>query len=253
MDRASPDIPCPELVLLDIDDTVYDYESAHSAALEAAAAKSERLFGLRGPAFRAAYDEARNAVKERLGAHSASAHSRLLYFHALIEAVGMKSQPLLALDLEQTYWRSFLGAMQLFPGVVDFLEELRHQQIPSVVVTNLTAQIQLRKLVYLRLDGLLDYVVTSEEAGANKPDPAPFTLALTKARKSPGPKIWMIGDSVGADAEGAKRAVQASTLLRRTPRMTVGSPDVDLLFSSFADLLPLLDAPTRIQRVVHGS
>ncbi len=247
MDRALLELPRPELVLLDIDHTVYDYHRAHAAAIEAAAAKSERLFGLRGDAFSVAYDEARRVVKHRLGA-SASAHSRLLYFHALIESVGMKSQPLLALDLEQTYWRTFLSAMELFPGVFDFLEELRRQQISTVVVTDLTAQIQLRKLVYLKIDTLVDYVVTSEEAGADKPNPAPFALALAKAGKSSGPHVWMIGDSAVCDAEGAKRAIGATTLLRRHSDITAHHGSVNRLFDNFIELEQLLHRRSETRR-----
>ena len=251
MDRASPNIPHPEAVFLDIDDTVYDYTVAHREAVRATAAKSSSLLGLQPEAFAAAYDRARAAVQQRLGA-SASAHSRLLYFHSLIESVGMKSQPLLALDLEQTYWRTFLGAMKLFPGVVEFLEELRHQQIPVVAVTDLTTQIQLRKLVYLGLDTLLDYVVTSEEAGADKPDPAPFHLALSKVCKPAGHTIWMIGDSIERDARGAKAALGATTLMRRHTRLGNRASVVDLVFDTFSELEQLLRRSAEQPRVAQA-
>ena len=59
-------------------------------------------------------------VKRQLG-HTASSHSRLLYFQRGIEMLGRKTQLLITLDLEQTYWRTFLSHCELFPGVRDLL------------------------------------------------------------------------------------------------------------------------------------
>ena len=59
----------------------------------------------------------------------------------------------------------------------------------------MTAQIQFRKLVYFGLDEFFDYVVTSEEAGADKPDKMPFKVALEKLQLEPE-NIWMIGDKI---------------------------------------------------------
>ena len=54
----------------------------------------------------------------------------------------------MALDFEQTYWRSFLSSSKLFSNVKDFLDDLRSASIKMAVITDLTAQIQFRKLVY---------------------------------------------------------------------------------------------------------
>ena len=66
----------------------------------------------------------------------------------------------------------------------------------------MTAQIQFRKLVYFGLDELFDYVVTSEEAGRDKPDRKPFEVALEKLDINPE-NIWMIGDNPNSDMLGA--------------------------------------------------
>ena len=72
------------------------------------------------------------------------------------------------LDLEQTYWRTFLINCKLFSGVLDFVQLLKSKGIATANITDLTAQIQFRKLVYFGLDEYFDYVVTSEEAGKDK-------------------------------------------------------------------------------------
>ena len=62
-------------------------------------------------------------------------------------------------------------------------------------ITDLTAQIQFRKLIYFGLDELFDYVVTSEEAGMDKPHKSAFELAIKKLNCRPE-KIIMIGDDL---------------------------------------------------------
>ena len=66
----------------------------------------------------------------------------------MLEIMGLGSQVLVALDLEQTYWRTFLNSAVLFDGVRELLDEIRLYGIPTAIVTDLTAQIQFRKIIY---------------------------------------------------------------------------------------------------------
>ena len=183
----------PDVVLLDLDNTLYPYAPAHASAIRAAEQKANQLLGVARKEFRACFAVARETVKSSLGPVAAS-HSRLLYFQKTLEVLGLGSQVLVALDLEQTYWRSFLVEAKLFEGARGFLDDLRLQGIPVVLVTDLTAQIQFRKLVALEIDAYFDFVVTSEEAGVEKPDPRPFDIALEKLGYSDG-AVWVVGDS----------------------------------------------------------
>jgi putative hydrolase of the HAD superfamily len=188
----------PSAVVFDTDNTLYPYEPAHRAALAAAEAKACKLLGVDERRFREAFAEARETVKRQLG-ETASSHSRLLYYQRAIELLGMKTQLLMTLDLEQTYWRSFLAASKLFPDVKEFVLDLRSAGIATAIITDLTSQIQFRKLIYFGLDDCFDFVVTSEEAGVDKPAFAPFRLALSKLQVAPA-EVWMIGDDAGDDA-----------------------------------------------------
>ena len=69
----------------------------------------------------------------------------------------LRSQVLLALDLEQTYWRTFLANAVLFENAKDLLDDLR-LGIPTAIVTDLTAQIQFRKVIYFGLDKYFDFI-----------------------------------------------------------------------------------------------
>ncbi len=153
------------------------------------------------------YSQAKKEIKLRLD-KTASSHSRLLYFHRTLEIMGLGSQALLALDLEQTYWRTFLSNATLFDNVIELLDELKIINTLLVIVTDLTAQIQIRKLIYFELDKYFYYIVTSEEAGFDKPQDSIFKLALKKINYHPK-CLWMIGDDPIKDIQGARNAVNA--------------------------------------------
>ncbi|MBI1920091.1 MAG: HAD family hydrolase [Geobacter sp.] len=230
----------PDAILFDTDNTLYPYAPPHVAAHHAVREKVTRTFSIEPETFDRAFSEARDQVKNRLK-HTAASHSRLLYMQRMLEIIGLGSQVLLALDFEQTYWRTFLSNAVLFDGVKDLLDDLRLLGIPTAIVTDLTAQIQFRKVVYFGLDSYFDYIVTSEEAGFDKPHKAPFQIALEKMRPK-GDCIWMIGDNPVTDIGGAREKINAVTLQKIHEGIELGkdpnSPDA--AFQEFAEIRQLI-------------
>ncbi|CAB3829851.1 HAD family hydrolase [Achromobacter denitrificans] len=230
----------PDAILFDTDNTLYPYDPAHLAAQQAVREKVVSTFSIRPEEFDAAFKQAREEIKFRLK-HTASSHSRLLYLQRMLEIMGLGSQVLLALDFEQTYWRTFLSNAILFDDVKELLDDIRLLGIPTAIVTDLTAQIQFRKVVYFGLDHYFDYIVTSEEAGYDKPHAAPFQIALEKMRPK-GEVVWMIGDNPVNDIQGGRETINAVTLQKvhsGTPIGTqAGAPDA--AFGEFADLRRLI-------------
>lgn len=225
----------PQAIIFDTDNTLYAYGHPHACATAAAEEKAVRLLGCEVGDVRQAFSQARQEVKRRLG-RTASSHSRLLYFQRGIELLGRKTQLVITLDLEQTYWRTFLAHCELFPGVREFLMALRSRGIGTAIITDLTSQIQFRKIIYFGLDDCFDYVVTSEEAGADKPQEAPFQLAIDKLGIEPA-RIWMIGDDPASDIAGARRF--GITTLLRVDRAHNGNgreAAPDLVFDDFQEL-----------------
>jgi HAD superfamily hydrolase (TIGR01549 family) len=230
----------PDCILFDTDNTLYPYDPSHFVAMGAVRNKVIQNFSISLEEFDSAFNRARSEVKQRLGS-TASSHSRLLYMQKMLELLGLGSQVFLALDLEQTYWRTFLANSTLFDGVKEFLDDLRIASIPTVIVTDLTAQIQFRKMIYFGLDHYFDYIVTSEEAGADKPAPAPFKIALEKVKQK-GTAIWMIGDNPVNDIQGAKEQIDAITLQKIHEGVIEGSgkSQPDCTFTDFNELRQLI-------------
>ncbi|MGY1811024.1 HAD family hydrolase [Blastococcus sp. SYSU D00669] len=183
----------PTLVVFDLDDTLYPYEPCDRAGKEALFRFASDELGVKAPAFADAYAQARVNVKERLG-DTASSHSRLLYCHEALELIGLRSEPQVALVMEQEYWRNYLLAMQLRPGVVELLQSLRYNDVATAVVTDLTAQIQFRKLYHLDIAKLIDHVVCSEETAQEKASLQPFRLLASRVAPSALECVWFVGD-----------------------------------------------------------
>lgn len=237
----------PKAVIFDTDNTLYSYAKPHAMASEEVVRRLQLEFRLTGEEALSLIERGRNEVKKLLG-ETASSHSRLLYFQRVLEKLNLGSQVLLALELEQIYWRTFLSNASLFDGVIDLLEELRELKIPMAIITDLTAQIQFRKVVYFNLDEFFDYVVTSEEAGMDKPSAKPFKLAMEKMQVSHDDVIWMVGDNSINDIFGARTHMGAVTFqkIHDGVRRGVGKTKADVEFESYneiVNIVKVLDYP----------
>ena len=77
--------------------------------------------------------------------------------------------------------------------------------ILTTVLTNLNTDIQLRKLVSLDINEFIDFVVTSEDAGSEKPSNIfiEYLTSVTSYDKKQD-KSWFIGDDLFTDLEVGK-------------------------------------------------
>jgi putative hydrolase of the HAD superfamily len=185
-------------ILLDLDGTLYDYDKAHAAALTAVVAKIAAQAKVSASLVKAAVDESRSECHRRLQGTAAS-HNRLLYFQGACERLGISPFPLAA-DADRIYWDIFLKNMVLRDGVDEFFKALAG--VPIALVTDLTADVQHRKVTALGLSSRIKFLVTSEEAGQEKPAAPIFNLALEKLGLSPK-DVCMIGDDFDKDVAGA--------------------------------------------------
>jgi HAD superfamily hydrolase (TIGR01549 family) len=231
----------PKAVLIDLDNTLYNYDLAHSEAMRALEKKFFDTLKVPAKLFYFYYSKSREKIHKSLK-NTASSHSRLLYIQNMIEYMGLGSSISIVSNFEQTYWNNFLLNIELFDGAEDFLNDLRMLSIPIVLITDLSSHIQFRKLISIGLDAYFDYIVTSEEAGAEKPSELPFRIALQKLNIKEGKDLWMIGDSLDLDIKGSKKAIKATTLLKKNKKFSRDS-DVrymDASFYGYKDLRNLL-------------
>ncbi len=184
-------------ILLDIDNTLYDYDNSHKIALNRVITFLKEKFSLSEEEISICYSKARSLVQIELG-DTAASHNRLLYFQKMLELLELN--PLrYSLTVYNLYWDTFLVSMKPFDGIYEFLEKYKNR---LCLLTDLTAHIQHRKIKQLKLDQYSFLMVTSEEAGREKPHPYMFMVALKKMNLIPD-EVCMIGDSFNKDIVGA--------------------------------------------------
>ena len=181
----------PELAIFDLDNTLYEYEIANASGQAALISFLSQHLGRAEIGISHLLEESRQKVKARLG-NTASSHSRLLYIRELLLQLNIHTSAAFALECEQVFWREYLKKTQLFPGVEELFSVLRLAQTRLILITDLSSQIQLRKLVWLGLDKTFDVIITSEEAGGDKKTGLPE--ACLRDLVSPVNETWSIGD-----------------------------------------------------------
>lgn len=124
----------------------------------------------------------------------------------------------------------------LNPGVLDLLRSLQGR-VGLHVITNGFQEVQEVKLESGGIRGFFSMVLTSERAGARKPDTVIFHEALRMA----GSRSWeaiMVGDDIRADMQGARDAgIDQAHFVAEGEH-----PDAEATyrFSHFQELRPLL-------------
>ena len=221
-------------LLLDIDNTLYDYKSTHQYALSKVIEYCIINFGLNKNNILNAYEIARKKVHIELS-ETASSHNRLLYFQKMLEILNLN--PLeYGFILYNIYWDNFIEFIKPFDGIYKLLEKYKYN---ICVVTDLTAHIQYRKINKLKLNLYCNKIVTSEEAGKEKPHPYMFMLALKKLNLQAN-EVCMIGDSFKKDIFGAFNLDIKSIWLNSENKIENYNENKVIAVKSFKEILELI-------------
>lgn len=188
-------------VMIDLDDTLYAYEPAHREAL--ARVHTDLFADQPFPLFARAYRAARDRVVERLSPQGVC-RSRLLAFLHMFEEARADRSFARAYAADALYWDSFIAVMACDPAAAAFVDRCADAGIPVCVVSDMTTHIQIRKLDRLGLGGRIAHLVTSEEVGAEKPDPRMFQEGMRKLAVTVPGEVLMVGDSLVKDVRGAQ-------------------------------------------------
>lgn len=193
-------------LFFDLDHTLWDFRTNSRAVLRDLF--TEIGLGERGvpdaDVLIEVYEKINAALWKRMENGTLDKHvMRVLRFRNTLLHFGVKDGPI-AKVLGDEYLERTPRMNGLFPGTLDLLRELR-PRYGMHIITNGFELTQATKLKSSGLDDLFDHVITSERAGAGKPDPRIFAKAL-KLAKADHTQSIMIGDSVTADMDGAREA-----------------------------------------------
>jgi len=93
--------------------------------------------------------------------------------------------------------------MILSDNAYKFLLECRSKNIQVCAISDMQTYYQTQKLKALKIDHLINFLVTSEEAGVEKPGSQIFLIALKKLNLKFNDVI-MVGDDKEKDIKGAE-------------------------------------------------
>lgn len=88
-------------------------------------------------------------------------------------------------EAKEASFRERAVELEPLPGLLDFLQEIKTRGLRTGLVTNAPGKNVGAILPALQLQDFFDTVVLSDEAGAVKPDPAPYDEALKRLDVAP--------------------------------------------------------------------
>lgn len=195
-------------VFLDIDDTIYN--TSEFAKLARRAALSAMIDAGLPLSHEDAYKLLREIIKEK-----GSNYNK--HLNVLTKRVFGEEKPLLIAIGMITYHNVKFALLRLFPNTMPTLIDLKSKGYKLGVISNGLTIKQYEKLVRLGLHHFFDFVITSEEAGVEKPDPAIYELAMKRMGCDPENSV-MIGNNFKDDIMGAIDAGMSAIYL--TPGLT---------------------------------
>jgi putative hydrolase of the HAD superfamily len=96
------------------------------------------------------------------------------------------------------------------------------------------------RLAYLNFHQIVDAVVTFDDTGVRKPDPAPFRLILEKLQVSPEEAI-MVGDWAERDILGASQVGMKTAFARYGDTFNTESHNADYELNDISELIEIIN------------
>jgi putative hydrolase of the HAD superfamily len=213
-------------VLVDLDNTLYDF----GAAKEAACKKVVAVLG-KGTSD----DLIRAFLFSPYGVESPLA---IQTFLADLEI----NDPEIFIKAVKIYTQAKIEAIEAYPGVYETLLKIHTKGLKIGAVTNALTEHATERLVHIQAAEFLDCLVTPDNTGFKKPDPAIFLHAASLLRIQPH-QICVVGDNLVNDIRPAKQAGMCTIHAEYGNRLPHEYSDgilPDFTISSFSDILPIL-------------
>lgn len=196
-------------ILCDLDDTLFDHAGSTRDALAELRTASPHFERWTLDEF----DRRHRLILEELHLEVLAGErtiesARLERFSRLLVEAGADERARAADAVHGLSWgyrAAYERAWRMVPGALALARAIKAAGAHLVIVTNNGHQEQQLKIERGGLAPFVDVLVTSEQFGATKPDPAIMRHALERVGAAPEQAV-MFGDSLTTDIEGARRA-----------------------------------------------
>lgn len=197
--------PLYSLLLSDADNTLFDFYAAEKVALKDTLSFCGLPFSEETAALYSRINEALWKAYERKEITQEALRSER-FRQLLAHLPGASHTP----QEVGEYFTGRLGQYAfLMPGALEFVKTVS-KAMPIVLVTNGIASVQRSRLQRSEIAPYIADAVISGEIGSSKPDPNMLFIAMEKMGVTDKSHVILLGDSLTADIEAARRAGIAS-------------------------------------------
>jgi len=225
-----------EGVLFDLDDTLHDDTTTYRSAASRVAQRIAAEYGVSATALLTAYTKFAEAFWGALGDEHLNLSLkgvRERMWADTLASVGIDGRNGLAERAAAEYNRFRGEGLQLYPGVLPLLHDLRASGRRIGLITNGFAETHREKIASLQLERAFDAVVLADEVGMVKPDPRIFLYACELVGTLPASTV-MVGDRYDRDIAGALEAGLATIWLNPSNEpVPAGAASPDVVVRSF--------------------
>lgn len=225
-----------DIVLLDADETVYDFRLAEKTAV----GRTLSRFGVEpDDGTIAVYSEGNLWCWKALERGDITRDElKSLRFRMLFERIGAPPADYGAVNAMYEDELSYCGFM--LPGATDFVKKLHGMKNVRVyLATNGLTVPQTGRYVRSGIDRWVDGIYISEQVGASKPDPAYFDYIFRDLGVTDRSRTIILGDSLTSDMQGGRNAGIATCRYLRGGVPT-GSPLCDWEIAEYDEFFPIL-------------
>lgn len=201
-----------KLVLIDLDDTFFDYPKTEKTAFRNTF--EELGFFVESDLEYAKKEEIYEKIKDRYkdvnlqlwkdlekGAVDKDG-LKVVRFEKIIEEFDLKYNPY---EMSELYLKKLGGGIFPFEATEKLCEYL-HSKYKVGIVTNGIKEVQHSRIENSTIAKYIDKIIISDEVGVNKPDKRIFEYAMNYFEIMDKSEVIMIGDSLGADIKGGQNA-----------------------------------------------
>lgn len=187
-----------DIILMDADDTVFDFGKAEINALH-------RLFTMYNipwtednvHRYQQINDEMWREFEKGDITKSFLLDNRFARF---FEAIGFSGDGVKA---NSDYLDGLAEGNILLPGALDLCRKIKQLGAKLYLATNGVTRVQKKRLATSELADLCDGIFVSEETGSQKPQKEYFDFVFDRLGNPPKEKVLMVGDSLSSDIKGA--------------------------------------------------
>lgn len=222
-------------ILLDADNTLFDFDLAEHKALQ-------RAMTERGYPFTPEAEQCYLTINRELWAafdrgEVTQAWLTVERFRRLDQTLGGQNDP----ELFNRDYLTYLGQnSDLLPGALELCQKLHEAGCTLSIATNGVARVQHARMEASPLRRYISHLFISEELGAQKPQRAFFEPMLQRLNVTDKSRCLMVGDNLGSDVRGGLLAGLPSVWYNPGQRPLPGDIQPTFVVTNYTELKDLI-------------